>query len=136
VGKQHLNVLCTTHGQTQKHVASICYFYRCVILLSKIVYFDHLVMCTNYRFVNIVHTSTSLKLSITNGFQGPCTRYKNEEYLSGELLSCLSGCASVGFARSRQLVLELVQEVVNRKGYTVRVSHGWWDSFRRRHPNS
>ena len=47
----------------------------------------------------------------------------------------LSGCASVGFARSRQQVLELVQEVVNRKGYTVRVSHGWWDSFRRRHPN-
>ena len=47
----------------------------------------------------------------------------------------LSGCASVSFARSRQQVLELVQEVVNRKGYTVRVSHGWRDSFRWRHPN-
>ena len=32
-------------------------------------------------------------------------------------------------------MLQLVQEVVNRKGYNVQVSHGWWESFRRRHPN-
>ena len=52
-----------------------------------------------------------------------------------ELEEFLVGCASVGFARSRQQVLQLVQEVVNRKGYNVQVSHGWWESFRRRHPN-
>ena len=52
-----------------------------------------------------------------------------------ELEEFLSGCASVGFARSRQQVMELVQEVVNRKGYSVHVSHGWWESLRRRHPN-
>ena len=46
-----------------------------------------------------------------------------------ELEEFLVGCASVGFARSRQQVLELVQEVVNRKGNSVRVSHGWWESF-------
>ena len=34
-----------------------------------------------------------------------------------ELEEFLAGCASVGFARSRQQVLELVQEVGNRKGY-------------------
>ena len=52
-----------------------------------------------------------------------------------ELEEFLVGCASVGFARSGQQVLQLVQEVVNRKGYNVQVSHGWWESFRRRHPN-
>ena len=52
-----------------------------------------------------------------------------------ELEEFLVGCASVGFARSRQQVLQLVQEVVNRKEYNVQVSHGWWESFRRRHPN-
>jgi hypothetical protein len=67
------------------------------------------------------------------GQSGPPKYLADEE--EEELEEFLSGCASVGFARSRQLVLELVQEVVNRKGYTVRVSHGWWDSFRRRHPN-
>ena len=51
-----------------------------------------------------------------------------------ELNEFLVGCASVGFARSWQQVLELVQELVNRKGLNVRVSHGWWESFRRRHP--
>ncbi len=38
----------------------------------------------------------------------------------------LSGCASVGNARSRNEVIQLAQEVV------LTVTHGWWDSFRRR----
>ena len=52
-----------------------------------------------------------------------------------ELESFLCGCASVGYARSRQQVMELVQEVINRKGVKVVLSHGWWESFKRRHPN-
>ena len=67
------------------------------------------------------------------GQSGPPKYLTDEE--EEELEEFLSGCASVGFARSRQQVLELVQELVNRKGYAVRVSHGWWDSYRRRHPN-
>ena len=67
------------------------------------------------------------------GHSGPPKYLTDEE--EEELEEFLAGCASVGFARSRQQVLELVQEVVNRKGHTVRVSHGWWDSFRQRHPN-
>ena len=67
------------------------------------------------------------------GHSGPPKYLTDEE--EEELEEILAGCASVGFARSQQQVLELVQEVVNRKGYMVRVSHGWWDSFRRRHPN-
>lgn len=71
--------------------------------------------------------------TVSFGHGGPPKYLTDEE--EEELEEFLSGCASPGFARSRQQVLELVQEVVNRKGYTVRVSHGWWDSYRRRHPN-
>jgi len=46
----------------------------------------------------------------------------------------LTHCSSVGFARSRQQVIQLVQEVVTLKGLAVTVTHGWWESFRRRHP--
>ena len=67
------------------------------------------------------------------GHSGPPKYLTDEE--EEELEEFLAGCASVGFARTRHQTLELVQEVVNRKGYTVHVSHGWWDSFRRRHPN-
>ena len=67
------------------------------------------------------------------GHSGPPKYLTDEE--EEELEEFLAGCASVGFTRTRHQTLELVQEVVNRKGYTVHVSHGWWDSFRRRHPN-
>ena len=66
---------------------------------------------------------------LTLGQSGP------PKYLTNEEEEELSGCTSVGFARSQQQVMELVQEVVNRKGYSVHVSHGWWESLQRRHPN-
>ena len=66
------------------------------------------------------------------GHSGPTKYLTDEEEV--EIEEFLVGCASLGFARSRQQVMELVQEVMNHKGHSVRVSHGWWDSFRRRHP--
>ena len=47
----------------------------------------------------------------------------------------VTGCAKVGYSCSRSDVILLVQEVLYRKGIrdTV-VSHGWWEAFRRRHP--
>lgn len=50
-----------------------------------------------------------------------------------ELAQFLRSCAEIGFARSRQQVISLVQSVVNKKGLNVRVTSGWWDSFRHRH---
>ena len=70
---------------------------------------------------------------LAHGQSSPPRYLTNEE--EEELEEFLSGCASVGFARSQQQVMELVQEVVNRKGYSVHVSHGWWESFRQTHPN-
>lgn len=66
------------------------------------------------------------------GHSGPSKYLSDEE--EDELEEFLVGAAAVGYARSRQQVIQLVQDVVTRKGLAVHVSHGWWDSFKRRHP--
>ena len=68
------------------------------------------------------------------GFRSGPERYLTDEEES-ELEEFLIGCASVGFAKSRIQVMELVQEVMRHKGRNVSVSHGWWESFSKRHPN-
>ena len=50
-----------------------------------------------------------------------------------ELVSFLKHCASIGYPRSKQDIMTLVQNAVTRKGHTGVVSHGWWDSFRKKH---
>ena len=52
-----------------------------------------------------------------------------------ELVNFLIGCSNIGYAHTKAQVLSLVQQVVTAKGLKVQVTHGWWDSFRRRHPN-
>lgn len=44
------------------------------------------------------------------------------------LVNFLSGCASVGYAKSSQQVLTLVEQVMQEKGKTVLLSAGWWQS--------
>ena len=51
-----------------------------------------------------------------------------------ELSRFLSRCCQIGYARSRQEVLALVQQILDSKGMKVNLSHGWWDSFRKWHP--
>ena len=68
---------------------------------------------------------------------GACSgppKYLTEEE-EDELEQFLAGCASIGYGKSRQQVIQLVQEVVTCKGMHVTVTHGWWESFRRRHPD-
>ncbi len=62
---------------------------------------------------------------------GPPTYLTNEEQM--ELLDFMSGCSSEGYARSRKEAIQLVQGVVIWKGLQITVTHGWWNSFRRRH---
>lgn len=59
---------------------------------------------------------------------GPPKYLSTEE--EEELVHFLQSCADIGFAWTRQQVLLLVQSVVNKKGLNVRVTSGWWDSFR------
>ena len=63
---------------------------------------------------------------------GP-TKYLTDEE-EKDLEDFLIGCASVGYARSRHQVMQLAGEVVSRKGFGTSVTHGWWEGFKKRHP--
>ena len=52
-----------------------------------------------------------------------------------ELVKFLLGCASVGYAKTRQQILAIVQKLVSSRGIIKPVTNGWWESFCRRHPN-
>ena len=52
-----------------------------------------------------------------------------------ELIQFLTKCASMGFARSKKQIFDIVDGVLESKGKNVKVSNGWWQSFRNRHPN-
>jgi len=51
-----------------------------------------------------------------------------------ELAEFLRNCAQVGYACTRLQVMALVQQTLKDKGLDVRVSNGWWESFKRRNP--
>ena len=63
---------------------------------------------------------------------GSKTYLTNEEEAS--LLDFLIGCASIGYAKSRKDVLAIAQQIVHTRKPDVEITKGWWDSFRRRHP--
>ena len=52
-----------------------------------------------------------------------------------ELVCFLLECVSIGYPRSRQEVTAIVQHLYDRNGIQKVVSHGWWESFCRRHRN-
>ena len=64
---------------------------------------------------------------------GPSTYLSPRE--EAELVTFLSRCACIGYAKSRKEVLVLVQRVLDRRGLKKLVTNGWWESFRHRHPN-
>ena len=52
-----------------------------------------------------------------------------------ELLRFLIRSASIGYPKSRNAVIALVQRACNNKGLSVTVTHGWWEGFCRRNPS-
>jgi len=52
-----------------------------------------------------------------------------------ELSSFITQCASIGCAKTKKDVISIVEAVLMSKGKEVHISNGWWESFRRRHPN-
>ena len=64
-------------------------------------------------------------------------RYLNDQE-ENELVNFLIGCSKIGFAKSRKGVLAIVQSLVDKKQgkdpEEVLVTTGWWNSFRKRHP--
>jgi hypothetical protein len=52
-----------------------------------------------------------------------------------EIVHFLQKCATIGYPRTRQQVLALVQAIMNDKGIECGVSEGWWRRFNERHPD-
>lgn len=48
-----------------------------------------------------------------------------------ELSDFLRNCAQIGYARTRLQVLAIVQQAVKEKRVEVKVTNGWWESFKR-----
>ena len=61
-----------------------------------------------------------------------------ERYLGDQeeeqLVEFLVNCAKIGYARTRSQVMEIVQQCLMMRGLEITVTHGWWESFCRRHP--
>ena len=53
----------------------------------------------------------------------------------GELARFIFHCGTIGYARSKSEILALVQRVLDCRGIDRTVTHGWWESFQRRHPD-
>ena len=71
---------------------------------------------------------------IEGAHSGP-SRYLTDEE-EAELVHFLIGSAKVGYARTKKDILAIVDRIVEAKGLKrCPVSHGWWDSFRKRHPH-
>ena len=63
---------------------------------------------------------------------GPTRYLTNEE--ENELVCFVTGAAEMGYSYTRADVLELVQEILVRKNIATTISHGWWEGFKKRHP--
>ncbi len=63
---------------------------------------------------------------------GPPKYLSSEE--ETELVTFLSRCASIGYAKSRKEVLALVQRILDSRGIERTVTNSWWESFCRCHP--
>ena len=59
--------------------------------------------------------------------------YLNEKE-EAELVTFLLRLSSIGYGRTRKDVLVLVEQVLQAKGQTKKVSQGWWEKFIKRHP--
>ena len=73
---------------------------------------------------------------IRNKVSGAC-RPGSEKYLSTieeeELSHFLLGCAAIGYPRTRQQVVTIVQQHIWKKGIEKEVTSGWWQQFRERY---
>ena len=102
------------------------------------------------KAINAVHTGTLSvrraaevygipKSTLHDRILGKVVSGGPEPYLTvteeTELVQFLTKCASMGFARSKKQIFDIVDRVLESKGKNVKVSNGWWQSFGNRHPN-
>ena len=68
---------------------------------------------------------------VTHSKPGPKPYLSLEEE---ELANFLLKCARIGYPKTREQVLALVQDIVSCRRPEVLVTNGWWERFTKRHP--
>ena len=63
---------------------------------------------------------------------GPSPYLSREE--EEELVTFLIRCAGIGYPHTRYQIMAIVQEMLEGKGIQASISDGWWERFRKRHP--
>ena len=63
---------------------------------------------------------------------GPSPYLAKEE--EEELIAFLIKCANIGYSHTRYQVMAIIQEILEDKGIKAHVSDGWWDRFKKWHP--
>ena len=71
---------------------------------------------------------------IVHGTSSGASRFLNDDE-EEELVSFILGCASIGYSKTIKEILVVVQRTLESRGAHKVVSYGWWESFRKRHPN-
>jgi len=51
-----------------------------------------------------------------------------------ELIAFLIRCAAIGYPHTRYQIMAIVQEMLESKGIQTSISDGWWERFKKRHP--
>ena len=71
-------------------------------------------------------------------YPGPHFWQSGQRYLSEqeeeEHVTFILEAAKIGFTCTRKDIMSLVQTIVNAKGKNITISSGWWDGFKKRHP--
>ena len=75
------------------------------------------------------HYSGKVKLYAKPG-PNPYLNLEEEEELSTFLIRC----SRIGYPKTRQQVLSIVQEIVSRRQKDVTITNGWWERFSKQHP--
>ena len=116
----------------------LCYRHYSEIQLEnavKAVLNDHLSLRRAALLYGVPRSTLSDHITgkiLPGAHSGPKSYLSTDE--EAELAKFLVRCSMMGYSKSKSEVIALIQRVVNRKGLQVNVTHGWWDSFRKRHP--
>ena len=60
--------------------------------------------------------------------------YLTTEEEEEELVTFLIRCAGIGYPHTRYQIMAIVQEMLEDKGIQTSILDGWWERFRKRHP--
>uniref|UniRef100_A0A1X7SM32 HTH CENPB-type domain-containing protein n=1 Tax=Amphimedon queenslandica TaxID=400682 RepID=A0A1X7SM32_AMPQE len=86
-----------------------------------------------------IRRSTRSRMTTDHGPYVKLSPFGHYKYLTDseelELKNFIVKLAALGFGFGRKEVIALVQDLLDKRGVNKTITHGWWDGFRRRHPD-